>query len=207
MKTYSVKAKEIRQKWVVVDSAGKPLGRLASHIATILKGKDKPIYSPNLDTGDYVIVVNAAQVTVSGNKPTQKFYYRHSGYPGGLRQVALRDMMATRPEQVIREAVKGMLPHGPLGRKLMDKLKVYPDASHPHEAQLKGAENAAIREAEKAKAIAAEAPPPPPEEPKESAPPSPTAAKTRTRTRSKRSEASAPIAPSAGTRRSRTKKE
>ncbi len=204
MKTYSVKEKEIKQKWVVVDAAGKPLGRLASHVATILKGKDKPIYSPHLDTGDYVVVVNAAQVKVSGDKPTQKFYYRHSMYPGGMRQVALRDMLATHPDRVIHEAVKGMLPHGPLGTKLLNKLKVYPEGSHPHEAQVKGSERAAIKEAEKAKAAAAQAPPQPSEEqPQESKPSTPPAARTR-RTRARSSEAGAP---STTVRRSRTRKE
>ena len=207
MKTYSLKAKEIKQKWVVVDAAGKPLGRLASHVATILKGKDKPTYSPHLDMGDYVVVVNAAQVKVSGDKPTQKFYYRHSMYPGGMRQVALRDMLATHPDRVIHEAVKGMLPHGPLGSKLLNKLKVYAEASHPHEAQVKGSERAEIKEAkeaEEAKAAAAQAPLQPAEEPpQESKPSTPPAARTR-RTRARSSEAGAP---STTVRRSRTRKE
>ena len=138
MRTYSVKGPEIKREWRVIDASGKTLGRLASQIATILRGKHKPIYTPWLDTGDYVIVVNASKVRVTGKKAEQKVYYRHSGYPGGLKSITLGQLMQKDPCQVIEHAVKGMLPKGPLGRAMLRKLKVYPGPEHPHQAQIKG---------------------------------------------------------------------
>ena len=140
MGTYSTKASDIERKWLVMDASGKTLGRLASEIASILKGKHKPIYSPHLDVGDYVIVVNAAAIKVTGNKLTQKIYYRHSGYPGGLKSITLGRMMETHPTRVIEYAVKGMLPHNRLGAAMFKKLKVYPGAEHPHQGQVKAIE-------------------------------------------------------------------
>lgn len=135
MKTYSVKADEIKREWYLINAEGKTLGRLASEIAKILKGKHKPIYSPHLDCGDYVIVINAEKIRVTGRKLDQKIYYRHSGYPGGLKSITLREQLAKHPERVIKAAVKGMLPKNRLGRKMLKKLKVYAGASHPHQAQ------------------------------------------------------------------------
>jgi large subunit ribosomal protein L13 len=140
MRTYSTKVSDIERKWWVMDASGKTLGRLASEVAGLLKGKHKPIYSPHLDVGDYVIVVNAAEVRVTGNKLTQKIYYRHSGYPGGLKSTSLKRMMETYPTRVIEHAVKGMLPHNRLGAAMFKKLKVYPGAEHPHQAQVKATE-------------------------------------------------------------------
>jgi large subunit ribosomal protein L13 len=136
MKSNSIKASDIERKWWVVDASGRTLGRLATEVATLLKGKHKPIYSTHLDVGDYVIVINAAKVMVTGNKLTQKTYYRHSQYPGGLRAVRLREMLASHPTRVIEHAVKGMLPHNRLGAAMLRKLKVYPGADHPHKAQM-----------------------------------------------------------------------
>ncbi len=135
MKTYSVKADEIKREWYLINAEGKTLGRLASEIAKILKGKHKPIYSPHLDCGDYVIVINAEKIRVTGRKLDQKIYYRHSGYPGGLKSITLREQLAKHPERVIKAAVKGMLPKNRLGRKMLKKLKVYAGDSHPHQAQ------------------------------------------------------------------------
>ena len=135
MKTYAVKASEIERGWWVVDAADQTLGRLATRIATLLEGKHKPIYSPHLDTGDHVVVVNAAKIKVTGNKLVQKQYYRHSGYPGGFKEESLQALMARKPEIVIERAVKGMLPQNRLGRAMIKKLKVYPGADHPHQAQ------------------------------------------------------------------------
>jgi large subunit ribosomal protein L13 len=140
MKTYSTKASDIERRWHVVDASGKNLGRLATEVAVLLKGKRKPIYSPHLDVGDYVIVVNAAKIEVTGKKLTQKIYYRHSNYPGGLRSVRLEEMMGTHPARVVEHAVKGMLPHNRLGAAMFKKLKVYAGAEHPHEAQVKATE-------------------------------------------------------------------
>jgi len=134
-KTYSAKPEEIERTWYVVDAEGKTLGRLAAEIAKILRGKHKPIYTPHVDTGDYVIVVNADKVRVTGNRLDQKIYYRHSGYIGGLKAVPLRRMLETHPERVIEHAVKGMLPKNRLGRKVYKKLKVYASPDHPHQAQ------------------------------------------------------------------------
>ena len=135
MTTYAVKASEIERSWFVVDATDQTLGRLATRIATLLEGKHKPIYSPHLDTGDHVVVINAAKVKVTGNKLTQKAYYRHSGYPGGLREERLEALMARKPEIVIERAVKGMLPQNRLGRAMFKKLRVYRGAEHPHQAQ------------------------------------------------------------------------
>ncbi len=136
MKTYSPKASEIARDWHVIDAAGVPLGRLASQVAQLLRGKHKPIYAPHLDTGDHVIVVNAASISLSGAKSEQKVYYRHSGYPGGFRAVAAKDELAKRPTRVVERAVKGMLPHTTLGRQIYRKLHVYAGPSHPHAGQV-----------------------------------------------------------------------
>ena len=135
MKTYVVKADEIEHGWWVVDAADQTLGRLATRVATLLEGKHKPVYSPHLDTGDHVVVINAARIRVTGNKLDQKSYYRHSGYPGGLKEENLRTLMARKPEIVIERAVKGMLPQNRLGRAMFKKLRVYRGADHPHQAQ------------------------------------------------------------------------
>jgi len=137
MKTYSTKASDIERQWHVIDASGKVLGRMATQVARLLMGKHKIIFSPNLDTGDFVIVLNADKVHVSGNKAKQKTYYRHSGYPGGLKSVSLEKMMQTNPTRVIEHAVKGMLPHNRLGARMIKKLKVYVGDSHPHLAQTK----------------------------------------------------------------------
>jgi len=137
MKTYSTKVSEIKRQWHVIDASGKVLGRLATQVARLLMGKHKPIYSPNLDTGDFVIVINADKVRVTGNKAKQKVYYKHSGYPGGLKSISLEKMMQTNPTRVIEHAVKGMIPHTRLGASMMKKLKVYVGDTHPHLAQTK----------------------------------------------------------------------
>jgi len=123
------------RKWYVVDAADQPLGRLASRIAAVLRGKHKPIYTPHVDTGDFVIVLNASKVKLTGNKADQKKYYRHSGYPGAIRTTSFRDMIERHPETPITHAVKGMLPKNVLGRQMLDKLKVYGAGEHPHMAQ------------------------------------------------------------------------
>jgi large subunit ribosomal protein L13 len=138
MKTYSTKAKDVERQWHVIDASGKTLGRLATQVANLLMGKHKPTYVPYLDTGDYVIVLNAAKVRVTGKKAKQKTYYRHSGYPGGLKAETFEKMLAAHPTRVIEHAVKGMLPHNRLGRAMFKKLKVYVDDSHPHQAQVAG---------------------------------------------------------------------
>jgi large subunit ribosomal protein L13 len=135
VKTYSAKPEEIVRRWYLVDADGRTLGRLASRIATILRGKDKPIYTPHLDCGDYVIVVNAEKIHVTGKKLDEKMYYRHSGYPGGLKAFTLREMLERTPERVITLAVKRMLPKNKLGRHMLKKLKVYAGPEHPHGAQ------------------------------------------------------------------------
>ena len=134
-RTYSPRASEIERQWFVVDANGETLGRLATRIATLLAGKHKPTYATHMDTGDHVIVVNAGKITVSGDKLKTKFYARHSGYPGGFRQETLGDLLGRRPEEVIRRAVKGMLPHNKLGVQQLRKLKIYAGPEHPHEAQ------------------------------------------------------------------------
>ncbi|HET7297530.1 MAG TPA: 50S ribosomal protein L13 [Burkholderiales bacterium] len=135
MTTYSAKTGEVRHGWYVVDAQDKVLGRLASQIAVRLRGKHKPQYTPHVDTGDYIVVVNAAKLRVTGRKPERKIYYRHSGRPGELHQINFAKLHAKRPERVLQIAVKGMLPKGPLGYAMMKKLKVYGGATHPHSAQ------------------------------------------------------------------------
>jgi large subunit ribosomal protein L13 len=135
VKTYTVGAKDIEREWYLVNAEGKTLGRLAAEIAKVLRGKHKPIYTPHLDCGDYVIVVNADKVRVTGRKLDQKMYYRHSGYPGGIKSISLRNQLQKHPERVLQAAVRGMLPRNPLGRKMLKKLKVYAGGSHPHQAQ------------------------------------------------------------------------
>ena len=135
MNTFVPGAAAIERKWFVVDAEGKTLGRLATEIARILRGKHKPIFTPYLDTGDYVIVVNAEKVKVTGKKLDQKIYYHHSGYVGGMKETTLKEMLAKHPERVVEYAVKGMLPKGRLGRQMYKKLFVYADAEHPHTAQ------------------------------------------------------------------------
>lgn len=135
MRTYSAKASEVVHDWYVVDAAGQTLGRLATRIAAVLRGKHKPTFSPNLDMGDFVVVVNADKITVTGRRLQQKHYYRHSLYPGGLTEVRLDKMLAKHPTRVIEHAVRGMLPKNRLGRQMIKKLKVYAGDSHPHEAQ------------------------------------------------------------------------
>jgi large subunit ribosomal protein L13 len=135
IKTYTPKPDDIEREWFVVDAKDQTLGRLASRIAQILRGKHKPIFSPHMDVGDYVIVLNCDQIRVTGNKLDDKLYYRHSGYPGGLRSLTLRQHLDKYPERVIQAAVWGMLPKNKLGRKMIKKLKVYSGDSHPHEAQ------------------------------------------------------------------------
>lgn len=133
--TYMAKPGQVERKWYVVDAEGKTLGRLASRIAAILRGKHKPEFTPHVDTGDYVIVVNADKVKLTGNKLDRKVYYRHTGYPGGIRQMTARQMLERNPEQLIRRAVWGMLPSGPLARRQFRKLRVYAGPDHPHSAQ------------------------------------------------------------------------
>jgi large subunit ribosomal protein L13 len=135
MKTYSAKPGEVTREWYLVDAEGKTLGRLATQIADTLRGKRKPQYTPHVDTGDFVIVVNAEKIQVTGNKLDQKRYYRHSGYPGGLRSRTLREQLDRRPTEVLRVAVKGMLPKNRLARQQITKLKIYAGPEHPHEAQ------------------------------------------------------------------------
>ena len=133
--TYMAKSGEVSRKWYVIDAQGKPLGRVATQVAMILRGKHKATYTPNVDCGDYVIVINAKEVTLSGNKLAQKKYYHHSGYPGGLKETTYADLMAKKPEFVMEKAVKGMLPHNRLGRQMFRKLFVYAGEAHPHQAQ------------------------------------------------------------------------
>ncbi|HOL92553.1 MAG TPA: 50S ribosomal protein L13 [Clostridiales bacterium] len=135
MKTYMAKAEEVKKKWYVVDAAGKPLGRLASVVASILRGKHKPIYTPHVDTGDYVIVINAEKAVLTGKKLDQKVYRRHSGWPGGLKETKYRQLMENSPEKAVELAVKRMLPHNSLGRAMFRKLRVYRGPEHEHQAQ------------------------------------------------------------------------
>ncbi|GAB6934771.1 MAG: 50S ribosomal protein L13 [Calditerricola sp.] len=135
MRTYMAKKGEVERKWYVVDAAGQTLGRLASQVAAILRGKHKPQYTPHVDTGDFVIVINADKVVLTGKKLDKKIYYRHTGYPGGLKKTTARQMLQNKPEEMIERAVWGMLPKNRLGRKLIKKLKVYRGSQHPHEAQ------------------------------------------------------------------------
>lgn len=135
MKTFMASPATIERKWYVIDAEGQTLGRFASEVAKVLRGKNKPIYTPHIDTGDYVIVVNAAKIKVTGKKLEQKIYYHHSDYPGGMRETTLKELFAKRPEEVITLAVKGMLPKGPLGRSMISKLHVYAGPEHAQAAQ------------------------------------------------------------------------
>lgn len=139
-RTHTARQADITSEWKVVDASGKPLGRLASEIARVLQGKHKPVYTPNILTGDYVIVLNASQVAVTGKKLEQKKYYRHSGYPSGLRTTTLQRLLDKHPERAIQHAVKGMLPKNTLGRHMLRRMKVYAGAEHPHEAQVTATE-------------------------------------------------------------------
>ena len=135
MRTFSPKAADVQRQWYVIDASDIVLGRLASQTAKLLRGKHKPIYAPHVDTGDFVIIVNAAKVALTGNKAAQKNYYRHSGFPGGLRATSYTELLATRPKFAVEKAIKGMLPHNTLGRQMLSKLKVYDGPEHPHAAQ------------------------------------------------------------------------
>ena len=135
MKTYTTKESDIKREWHVIDASDKILGRLATQVASLLMGKHKPIFCRNLDTGDFVVVINADKIRVTGNKIKQKLYYRHSGYPGGLKSISLEKMMQTNPTRVIEHAIKGMLPHNRLGASMLKKLRVYAGDTHPHLAQ------------------------------------------------------------------------
>ncbi len=135
MKTYQAKKEELEQKWYLVNAEGKVLGRLATELAKILRGKNKPAYTPHLDTGDFIIVVNAGKLTLTGKKMKDKIYYHHTGYPGGIKEMSAEKLLAKKPTEMIRMAVKGMLPKNSLGRQMFRKLKVYAGPNHPHEAQ------------------------------------------------------------------------
>ena len=135
MKTYMASPSTIERKWYVVDATGYTLGRLSSEIAKVLRGKNKPVFTPHVDTGDYVIIINAEKIKVTGKKLDQKIYYNHSDYVGGMKETTLKDMLAKKPTYVVEHAVKGMLPKGPLGRQMMSKLHVYAGENHGHEAQ------------------------------------------------------------------------
>ena len=135
MRTFSPKPSDIQRAWHVVDADGLVLGRLSSEVARVLRGKHKPIFATHVDTGDHVVVVNAAKVVLTSDKADKKLAYRHSGFPGGLKHRSYADLLARRPEEVVRDAVRGMLPKGPLGRKQLKKLKVYAGPAHPHDAQ------------------------------------------------------------------------
>ena len=136
MKSYMAKANEVERKWYIIDAEDKVLGRLATEVASILKGKKKPIYTPHVDTGDFVIIINAEKIKLTGNKWDQKLHIYHTGYPGGRREVSYQQLRKKRPEKIIELAVKGMLPKSRLGRKMFKKLKVYSGAQHPHAAQM-----------------------------------------------------------------------
>lgn len=135
MKTQSFKQTDIKESWILVDAEDKTLGRLASSLASRLRGKHRPEYTPNADLGDYIVVVNASKITVTGDKLNQKKYYKHSGYPGGIKSKSLKEVIKNSAEDAIRMAVKGMLPKNRLGKKMLSKLKIYKDAEHPHQAQ------------------------------------------------------------------------
>jgi large subunit ribosomal protein L13 len=141
MKTYSTKLSDIKRQWLVIDASDQTLGKLATRVAGLLMGKNKTMFVNHLDVGDYVIVTNAKKIKVTGKKMTDKMYYRHSMYPGGLKAVSLENMLKAHPERVIQHAVKGMLPHNNLGRAMLKKLKVYPGDGHPHKAQLSSIES------------------------------------------------------------------
>ncbi len=136
MQTYMATPKDIERKWYILDAANKPLGRVATEAARLLRGKHKPIFTPHMDTGDHVIVINAEKVVLTGNKLTQKRLYRHSGFPGGLKSIDYATLLATKPERAIEKAVKGMIPHNRLGSQVMKKIRIYRGAEHPHTAQM-----------------------------------------------------------------------
>jgi len=144
MKTYSMKASDIKREWHVIDASDEVLGRMATRVAGLLMGKHKPLFCRNLDVGDFVVVINAEKVRVTGNKAKQKFYHRHSGYPGGLKSISLEKMMQTHPTRVIEHAVKGMLPKNRLNARMMKRLKVYAGDSHPHEGQVRDSSAAVV---------------------------------------------------------------
>ena len=146
IKTYSVKASEIQRDWHLVDATDQVLGKLATQVAQLLMGKHKPMFSKHIDTGDNVVVINAAKVKATGNKMKQKLYYRHSGYPGGLKSISLEKLMETYPERVVEYAVKGMIPHNKLGAQMMKKLRVYAGAEHPHQSQVNKTAAEAVQE-------------------------------------------------------------
>jgi len=135
MKTYSPKKADINRKWYLVDAKGQTLGRLATKVAVKLRGKDKPLFAPHVDCGDFVVVINAKDIAVTGNKMEAKMYYRHSGYPGALKKTPMKKVMETKPEMVVEKAVSGMIPHNRLKKEILEKLKVYAGEEHPHEAQ------------------------------------------------------------------------
>ena len=135
MKTTALRTQDIEQKWYLMDCSGKKLGRLSVQVANILRGKNKPEYTPNSDVGDFVVLVNAKNIEITGNKSENKIYFRHTGYPGGIKQISFKDQLEKDPEKIIRDAVKGMLPKNKLNRQIIKKLKVYNDEVHPHEAQ------------------------------------------------------------------------
>ena len=143
MKTYATKAKDVEHQWHVIDASGQTLGKLATQVANLLMGKHKPTFVPYLDTGDFVIVLNATKVKVTGKKPKQKTYYHHTGYPGGIKAETYEELMANHPTRVIEHAVRGMLPHNRLGRAMFKKLKGYAGDSHPHQAQVAGSKTTA----------------------------------------------------------------
>lgn len=159
MKTYSTKMHEVTHTWHVIDATDQPLGRLASQVATLLRGKHKPIYQPNLPVGDFVVVVNAERVKLTGNKAEAKTYYRHSQYPGGLKRVQFRQQLEKHPTRAIEKAVKGMLPHTSLGRKLFTRLKVYAGPEHPHAAQIAAGPQPTVGRRRRTSRAAAEAAP------------------------------------------------
>lgn len=157
MKTYSLSSKDVEVRWHVVDAADRTLGRVASEVSHLLRGKYRPTYTPHMDNGDFVVIINAGKVRVTGAKSRQKIYYRHSGYPGGLTETPYLRMQERHPERIVQAAVKGMIPHNRLGRKILRHLKVYAGSEHPHEAQLnagQGKEESQPSEAEKAEATA-----------------------------------------------------
>lgn len=135
MKTFTAKKEEIRHDWILLDAEGKILGRLASQIAHRLRGKHKPVFTPHVDTGDFIVVVNAEKIKLTGKKLSDKYYYHHSGYPGGIKAKSAEEVLKTKPTKILHHAVKGMLPKNRLGRKLIKKLKIYPGNSHPHQSQ------------------------------------------------------------------------
>jgi large subunit ribosomal protein L13 len=135
VQTYMATPKDIEKKWYILDAANKPLGRLATEAARLLRGKHKPIFTPHIDTGDHVIIINAEKVLLTGNKLSKKKYYKHSRYPGGLKSMDYQTLLATKPERAIQKAVKGMIPHNRLGRKILTKMRVYRGSEHPHAAQ------------------------------------------------------------------------